>query len=138
MIEKVSAKIILDYSGIENDFKKANVLNRGDHRDHGDQDTLATLQNYIDLLKKSAHTLELIKDSLSDDEFDKVEFGVSSIDDKLEISGDAEIVERFVGFGIAEYDSDDDFMDSDDESESSDSSSESSESSDSSDSSESE
>lgn len=99
----VAARILLDYSSIENDFKKSKVIKSGK------QDIIQTLQNYIDLLKKSANTLELLKDSLEDDDAGNIELGISVLDN-LEIKGDPEIIERFVGFGIADYDSDNDFM----------------------------
>jgi hypothetical protein len=99
--KEMSVKIVLDYSNINDDFKKSLVNIRGK------QDIMNTLQNHIDILMKSVQTLELIKDSLYDDEPDSVELGIS-IMDNLEIKGDPEIIERFIGFGIAEYNSDSD------------------------------
>jgi len=67
---------------------------------------MKTLNNYIEALQKSVSLLTLLKESIDDDEVNDIE--LVSCGDQLSIQGDPQLIERFVGFGIANYDGSDD------------------------------
>ena len=92
-----TAVLDLGHSNMEDDLTMAIVKNK-----HGKQDFLKTLNNYMEALQKSISVLELLRDSIESDEVNDIE--LVSFGNTLSIQGDPELIERFVGFGIANYD----------------------------------
>ena len=72
--------------------------------EHGKQDFLKTLNNYMEALQKSISVLELLRDSIEPDEENDIELVSSG--NTVSIRGDPQLIERFVGFGIANYEED--------------------------------
>jgi len=92
------ATLLFGISNIETDLASCAEWN-----DDGTQNILKTINNYLELLDKAKDTLTIIKESLSDDELDKIKLKCNSADgDYLEIVGDEQIIDRFIAFGIAE------------------------------------
>jgi hypothetical protein len=91
------AVLDLGHTNIEDDLTMAIVKNK-----HGKQDFMKTLDNYIDALQKSVSLLTLLKESVDDDEVNDIE--LVSNGNTLSIQGDPQLIERFVAFGIANYD----------------------------------
>lgn len=96
----------IGYSNIEDDLNIALV-----YKDNGDQDFSKTLNNYIELLKGAVASLELIKDTTNEKESENLELITNKNSTALCIKGNNEIIERYIGFGIAN----DNFDESDDE-----------------------
>jgi len=95
--ENTSATLLFGISSIETDLATCLEV-----KNNGNQNILKTIDNYLELLDKAKDTLSLLRDSLSDDELEKIKL-VSSMDGEcLEIEGDEQIIDRFVAFGIAE------------------------------------
>lgn len=90
----MTAFLDIDHSIVENDLNSCVVYDR-----NGKKNIRKTLTSYIELLNKSVEILTILKDSISDDENDNIDIFIQ--DDGLAISGDPEIIDRFVGFGIA-------------------------------------
>jgi hypothetical protein len=66
---------------------------------NGEQDIIGTINNYVELLNKAIGILTILKDSISSAESKNIH--LFSENDDLGISGDQELIDRFVGFGIA-------------------------------------
>ena len=66
--------------------------------------SLTTLNNYIDKLNQSLSMLNIIKESLTNDEFNSI--NINSEDNSMMINGTPEILDRFIAFGIAHIDLD--------------------------------
>ena len=96
--------IVLDigYSSIEEDLNNSLVF-----RENGTQNIPATIKNYVEILKKAISVLELIKDTTEESACRQIEFVTGKNGDTLEVKGNPEILERYVGFGIASYENDD-------------------------------
>lgn len=124
-MEKQLSVVSLDigYTNLEDDLNVALV-----YKDNGDQDFSKTLDNYIGLLKGAIASLELVRDTTSKEECDDLELITNKNSTALCIKGNSEIIERYIGFGIANdnFESDDEncYELSDDDSIVSDSSSE--------------
>lgn len=88
--------VILD---IDVDFETADTLNKKGTK----QDVMKTLSKYHEALVKAASTINLLRDNIYEDETDDLELYVDD-NDKLCIRASAELAERFVCFGIADYD----------------------------------
>lgn len=88
--------IILD---IDIDFENADTLNKKGTK----QDVMKTLSKYHDALTKAASVIHVLKDNINDDERDDLELFVDD-NDKLCVRASSELAERFVCFGIADYD----------------------------------
>ena len=86
----------IGYSNIEDDLNIALV-----YKDNGDQDFSKTLNNYIELLKGAVASLELIKDTTNEKESENLELITNKNSTALCIKGNNEIIERYIGFGIA-------------------------------------
>jgi hypothetical protein len=95
---------------IDTDFESSNVLNIKTKK----QDVIKSLDKYIDSLTKAIATLSLLKDNICDDETHHVSL-VLNDDNKLCIKAESDLAERFVCFGIANYDEYDCESDEDDE-----------------------
>lgn len=92
----INATLLFGISSVDTDLASCLEI------EHGKQNILKTINNYLELLDKAKDTLSLLRDSLTDDELNKIKL-VSSIDGEcLEIEGDEQIIDRFVAFGIAE------------------------------------
>lgn len=98
MTDRLRATLDIGHSCFEDDLNSCMV-----YKDDGEQNFKDTLNNYIELLKKSINVLELIRDTTNDSEFDSLELTLGLNNDCLEINGESEIIERYVGFGIASY-----------------------------------
>lgn len=96
MLEE-TAVLDLGHGNMEDDLTMAIIKNK-----YGKQDFLKTLNNYMESLQKSISVLELLRDSIESDEVNDIE--LISFGNTLSIRGDPELIERFVGFGIANYD----------------------------------
>ncbi len=90
-----------NYTSIDDDFFNSVVVDKS-----GNQLFLKTLDNYINLLKDAVSSLELIRDSTDDDEASEVELLAAR--NVLRVTGNPEIIERYVGCGMATYDDLDD------------------------------
>jgi hypothetical protein len=106
-------KVLLDlgYTSLEDDLNTSLVF-----KDDGNQDFIETLNSYIQLLKKAVTTLELVRDTTGVDEADNLELITNKDSTGICIRGDTEVIDRYVGFGIAtegEYIDDDDQYESD-------------------------
>lgn len=111
-MSKQTGIVTLDigYTNLEDDLNTALAF-----RDNGDQDFLETVNNYIQILKRAVASFELIKDTISSEEANKLELVTNTNSTLLCVKGDSEIIERFVGFGIAsEGDSENDEDDNSD------------------------
>ncbi len=97
----VEAQLDISYSNVDDDLSSCMVSN-----EDGNQNFKKTLKKYIAMLNKAINVLTLVKDSVDDDELEGVE--LKSNCDKLIIRGSQEIVDRFIGFGIANYETDSD------------------------------
>lgn len=97
----VEAVLDISYSNVDDDLATCNSVN-----DDGNQDLKKTLKKYIAMLNKAINVLTLVQESVDDDEVTSVE--LASNCDKLILRGNQEIVDRFIGFGIANYESDND------------------------------
>ena len=95
--ENTNATLIFGISSIETDLASCTEF-----YSNGKQNILKTIDNYLELLEKAKDTLILLRDSLSDDETDKIKLTSSLDGECLEIEGDEQIIDRFVAFGIAE------------------------------------
>ncbi len=103
------ATLNVGYVNIEEDFNSCVVKHK-----NGKQDIKNTLDNYIKLLNQTINTLTLVNDSIDDDECDQIELVADF--ESLSLKGNQEIIDRFVGFGIANVKDDDmDFDEDDDE-----------------------
>lgn len=103
-----TATLDIGHSNIDDDLENAIVNNK-----YGKQNFLKTLNNYVESLQKSLSVLSLLKDSIDSDEVDDIEF--VSLGNALGIRGDQQLIDRFVGFGIANYYDSEDEDDSEDE-----------------------
>lgn len=105
-MEKQLSVVSLDvgYTNLEDDLNVALV-----YKDNGDQDFSKTLDNYIALLKSAVASLELVRDTTSKEESEDLELITNKNSTALCIKGNSEIVERYIGFGIANdnFESDD-------------------------------
>lgn len=101
--------IILDF---DLDFNIADTLNKKNAK----QDVAKTLAKYQETLSKASTIIQLLQDNIADDEETDIEFFVND-DDRVCARATSELAERFVCFGIAEYDesNDDDDEDENDE-----------------------
>lgn len=74
------------------------------YKNNGDQNFNKTLENYIELLKKATLVLETVRDTTQLSESESLTMFVPDEHSGLYIKGHNEIVERYVGFGIAHCD----------------------------------
>jgi hypothetical protein len=81
------------------DFNSADTLNKKGSK----QDVMKSLSKYHEALTKAASVISLLKDNIYDDEKDDVELYVDD-NNKLCARASSELAERFVCFGIADYD----------------------------------
>lgn len=88
--------VILD---IDVDFENAETLNKKGTK----QDVMKTLEKYHEALVKATSVINLLRENIYDDEKDDLELFVDD-NDKLCVRATSELSERFVCFGIAEYD----------------------------------
>lgn len=88
--------VILD---IDVDFENADTLNKKGTK----QDVMKTLEKYHAALVKASSVINLLRDNIYDDEKDDLELFVDD-NEKLCVRATSELAERFVCFGIAEYD----------------------------------
>jgi hypothetical protein len=104
MSQDYQCEAVLDvgYVNVEEDFTSCIVK-----QENGKQDIKKTIAKYIKLLTHSVNVLTLVKDSIDDDELDDIELVADF--DSLSLKGNLEIIDRFVGFGIANQKDDDDF-----------------------------
>lgn len=86
----------IGYTNVSEDLKTC-VGNES----YGKQNILNTIDNYIELLNKAINVLTILKDSISMEESKNI--NLFSEGDDLGIIGSQELVDRFVGFGIANY-----------------------------------
>jgi len=91
-----TAVLDIGHNNISDDLEMALVKNN-----HGKQNFFKTLDNYMEALQKSISVLSLLKDSVYADEANDIELVVYGT--SLAIKGDPQLIERFVGFGIANY-----------------------------------
>ena len=94
MSEKI-ATLDIGHTNIEDDLTEVIV------RKNGRQDFMKTLENYIETLQKSISVLTLLKESIYEDEVNDIE--LVSGGNCLCIRGDQQLIDRFIGFGIANY-----------------------------------
>jgi hypothetical protein len=71
------------------------------HDENGNQNVIETINNYIELLSRAINVLTILKDSVSVAESKNI--NLFSDGDDLGINGSQELIDRFVGFGIASY-----------------------------------
>lgn len=110
--EIVAAVINLGtHTSVSDDFASSLVID-----DHGNQNFLQTLENHIAILKEAINTLELIKDATDKSEAHEVE--LISTHNVLRVIGNSEIIDRYVGCGVAAYDGEGSDGDSDSDSDS--------------------
>jgi hypothetical protein len=109
MDEQPVAFLDIRYTSIEKDLNECAIF-----RPDGSQNFSMTLNNYIDLLKKSIMVLELIRDTTNVTECEELEFVTSTNGDSLGVRGNPEIIERYFGFGIANNGNEDSDTNSDD------------------------
>jgi hypothetical protein len=102
------AVLDIGYVNIEEDFNASVAFYK-----NGTQNIKKTLDNYIKLLNQAVNTLTLVKDSIDDDESTQIELVADF--ESLSLKGDQEIVDRFVGFGIANHKESDDEIDYDED-----------------------
>lgn len=88
--------IILD---IDLDFENADTL----YSNSTQQNVMTTLSKYHDALSKALSVIDILRDNIAEDETDDLELFVDD-DDKLCVRTTSELAERFVCFGIADYD----------------------------------
>ena len=91
-------KVILDlgYSNVDMDLDASLKVDSNNK-----QNVLETVNNYIKMLTRATNVLTIVRDAISDDEKYSVEL-VAEIDNLIAM-GDPQIIDRFVGFGIADY-----------------------------------
>jgi len=88
--------VILD---IDIDFENADTLDK-----HGKkQDVMKTLAKYHAALVKAASVINLLQTNICEDEVNDLELFVDD-NEKLCVRASSELAERFVCFGIADYD----------------------------------
>ena len=119
---ETTGKIILDigYSDVDSDLESCMVTSSS-----GKCNVIDTVDNYIELLNKALNVLTIFRDAIYNVE--KYIITLSTEADNLIVSGNQEILDRFIAFGIAnEYVEDNDsvLMDSDPDESCSDSNSE--------------
>lgn len=88
--------VILD---IDTNFENAEMVNNKTKK----QDILNSISNYVDSLNKAVSILTLLKDNICDDEKKHMTI-ILNDDNKLCIRASSEVAERFVCFGVANYD----------------------------------
>ena len=88
--------VILD---IDTNFENAEMVNNKTKK----QDILNSIGNYVDSLNKAVSILTLLKDNICDDEKKHITILLNT-DNKLCVRATSEVAERFVCFGIANYD----------------------------------
>ena len=98
MTEKSTAVLDIGYSYIEEDLDNSLYFNK-----YGQQDIKKTIDKYIELLTRTINTLTIVKDTIEDDEKYDVELMAGGDNKTLEIIGKSDIVDRYIGFGIAHY-----------------------------------
>jgi hypothetical protein len=96
LLLKIMETVILD---IDVDFESSDTLNKKGTK----QDVMKTLAKYHEALVKAASVINLLRDNIYDDEKDDLELFVDD-NDKLCVRATSELAERFVCFGIADYD----------------------------------
>lgn len=82
------------YTNVNDDLKSCIVYD-----DYGNQNIFKTIDKYTELLAKAITVLAILKDGLSKDESTKI--SLFSEGDDLGIHGSQDLIDRFVGFGIA-------------------------------------
>ena len=97
-------KLLTDHVNFETDINSCEERTRYDK-----QNFQATLYNYIQMMTEHLDILTTINDSLTIDEMKLLTLKTNNDRTALILDGDEQILERFLGFGIAmEYNSDDD------------------------------
>ena len=89
-----TAFLDIGYTNITDDLKSCVCYD-----ENGEQYITGTINNYIELLNKAVGILTILKDSISPEESKNIH--LFSENDELGISGNQELIDRFVGFGIA-------------------------------------
>ena len=89
-----TAYLDIGYTNVTNDLNSCLSFD-----EDGNQNILNTLNNYEKLLNRTINVLTILKDSISKSESENIH--LFSDGDELGINGNKEIIDRFIGFGIA-------------------------------------
>lgn len=117
MSDDFSATLLLSHTNFEQDINLCSNI------ENDKQNIIATVDNYIEILKTSISTLTLLRDSIFDNEKFAVRIEPSDESGYVNLVGDETIITRFISFGIAETnEKSESTSESDDSSESSESS----------------
>jgi len=90
----IVVKLLSDHRNTESDVDYCEAF-----LENGNQDFKKTLNNYMELLSAHLHNLKIIRDSLDDSEMKGLR--LEGNESGILLSGDEQIVERFVAFGAA-------------------------------------